>query len=60
MIHNCHKMAKAAGLAYLDQEEAYSEYQKLGYDNHIFMEDYGAQCHAVWNYEEFVLCFRGT
>jgi len=60
MIHNCHKMAKAAGLAYLDQEEAYSEYQKLGYDNHIFMEDDGAQCHAVWNDEEFVLCFRGT
>lgn len=53
-------MARMAGIAYLDQEEAYAKYQELGYDNHVFIDDDGAQCHAVWNDEEFVLCFRGT
>ena len=49
-----------AETAYLDQEEAYAKYQELGYDNHVYIDDDGAQCHAVWNDEEFVLCFRGT
>lgn len=60
MIENCHKMAKMAGYAYLDQEEGFEKYKELGYTDHAFISDNGAQCHVVWNEEEFVLCFRGT
>jgi triacylglycerol lipase len=59
-INHCHKMAKMAGIAYLDGEEAKVKYAELGYTDHVFIEDTGAQCHAVWNENEFVLCFRGT
>ena len=58
-LKTCHKMAKMAGLAYLDAE-AKIGYEELGYTHHVFIENDGAQCHAVWNKEEFVLCFRGT
>lgn len=60
MIENCHKMAKMAGLAYLDGPAAKKEYKKLGYKKHEFISDNGAQCHVVWNDTEFVICFRGT
>ena len=56
----CHKMAIAAQIAYMDEAEAKPHYNKLGYTHHKFIEKDGAQCHAVWNEEEFVLCFRGT
>lgn len=60
MLDNCHKMALMAAYAYLDQEEGYEKYKEIGYTDHAFINDSGAQCHVVWNKEEFVICFRGT
>ena len=59
-IENCHEMAKMAGHAYLDGKKAKAEYKKLGYTKHRFFDVDGAQCHAAWNKERYVLCFRGT
>ena len=56
----CNKMAKLAELAYLDGKEAKPRMKELGYSGHKFFENDGAQCHAVWNKEEYVLAFRGT
>lgn len=56
----CAKMAKLAELAYLDGKQAKPKMKKLGYTGHQFFEVDGAQCHAVWNKEEYVLAFRGT
>ena len=52
-------MAKLASNAYLDQE-AKIRNKKLGFTGHRFFDVDGAQCHAVWNKEQYVLCFRGT
>ena len=52
-------MAKLASNAYLDGKDAKPIYKKLGYTHKFFDVD-GAQCHAVWNKEEYILCFRGT
>jgi triacylglycerol lipase len=60
MTEVCHKMAQLAGLAYLDGAEAKPKMKALGYTGHKFFENDGAQCHAVWNKEEYVLAFRGT
>lgn len=57
---HCHKMAQMAHIAYMGQQEAFKEYKKLGYKEHAFISDNGAQCHVVWNKKEFVICFRGT
>lgn len=54
-----HLMAKLASNAYLDGKDAKPIYKKLGYTHKFFDVD-GAQCHAVWNKEEYILCFRGT
>lgn len=56
----CNKMAKLAAFAYLDGKEAKPKMKALGYTGHKFFENDGAQCHAVWNKEEYVLAFRGT
>jgi triacylglycerol lipase len=56
----CSKMAHLAALAYLDGKEAKPKMKELGYTGHKFFENDGAQCHAVWNKEEYVLAFRGT
>lgn len=53
-------MAKMAGIAYLDGKEAKPKYKELGFPHHKFFEHEGAQCHAVWNKDTYVLCFRGT
>jgi triacylglycerol lipase len=53
-------MARLAELAYLDGKEAKNKMKALGYTGHKFFENDGAQCHAVWNKEEYVLAFRGT
>lgn len=53
-------MALCAKIAYLDGPEAKPEYEALGYTGHEFFDIDGAQCHAVWNDETYVLCFRGT
>ena len=52
-------MAKLSSNAYLDGKDAKPIYKKLGYTHKFFDVD-GAQCHAVWNKEEYILCFRGT
>jgi len=59
-IEHCNHMAQMAGIAYLDSEEAKEEFKKLGYTNHKFFDKDGAQCHAVWTRDVYVLCFRGT
>lgn len=56
----CNKMAKLAAFAYLDGKQAKPKMKALGYTGHKFFENDGAQCHAVWNKEEYVLAFRGT
>lgn len=56
----CHTMAKLAQIAYLDSAEAKAKGKKLGFTGHEFFENDGAQCHAFWNKETFVLAFRGT
>lgn len=53
-------MARLAQMAYKDLEEAKPTSQELGYKNHVFIDNAGAQVHIVWNKEELVLCFRGT
>jgi triacylglycerol lipase len=60
MINLCAKMAKLSEMAYLDSEEAKVKAKELGYPSHKFFENKGAQCHAVWNKEDYVLAFRGT
>ena len=59
-MNYCNLMAKCAGLAYLDGKEAKVKYKELGFTGHKFLENDGAQCHAIWNKEMFVLAFRGT
>lgn len=59
-IERCHDMAKLAGLAYLDGKEAKDAYHQEGYRFHKLLDIDGAQCHIVWNKQEYVLCFRGT
>lgn len=56
----CAKMAKLAEIAYLDGDEANPKVKALGYANHKFFSNDGAQCHVVWNDEEYVIAFRGT
>lgn len=60
MEHRSHHMALLSQIAYLDKDEAWPRLRELGYRNHRFIENDGAQCHVVWNQEEMVLCFRGT
>jgi len=60
MLDKCHEMAQCAHIAYLDGAEAQPKYAELGYPNHVFLEDDGAQCHIIWNANDAVLCFRGT
>ena len=60
MSNICHQMAKLAEAAYLDKKEAQALKKDLGYTGHKFFEHDGAQAHAFWNKEEYVLAFRGT
>lgn len=54
------KMAIMAQIAYLDGKEAKAKTKQYGITGHKFFERDGAQCHAFWNKEEYVLAFRGT
>ena len=60
MDDRSHLMAKLSGIAYLDGTNASFRYRDLGYHGHKFFDVDGAQCHAIWNDTEYVLCFRGT
>ena len=60
MQNICFKMAQLAEIAYLDKKEAAAFKQGFGYTGHKFFENDGAQCHAFWNKEEYLLAFRGT
>lgn len=53
-------MAKLAANAYLDGKDAKPIMKELGFTGHKFWDIDGAQCHAVWNKQTYVLCFRGT
>jgi triacylglycerol lipase len=53
-------MAQLASNAYKDGKEAKPVTKELGFTGHKFWDIDGAQCHAVWNKEMYVLCFRGT
>ena len=53
-------MAQLSEIAYLDGPDASFRYRDLGYHGHKFFDNDGAQCHAVWDDHEYVLCFRGT
>lgn len=59
-IQRCAEMAKLAEIAYLDGQEAKNQFVKLGYTHHKFWDVDGAQAHAVWNADVYVLAFRGT
>jgi triacylglycerol lipase len=54
------KMAVMAEAAYLDKNEAKIRIKQYDITGHKFFECDGAQCHAFWNKEEYVLAFRGT
>jgi len=56
----CHQMALMAQHAYLDGKEAKKLYSVLGYKKYHFIESEGAQCHVMWNKDEFIIAFRGT
>jgi len=58
-LEKANKFAKMANIAYKDLE-AKIEYMGLGYNDSLFIENDGAQCHIVWDKHEVVLCFRGT
>lgn len=60
MENVCHVMAQLAEIAYLDGQEAKERGRPLGFTGHKFFENDGAQCHAFWNKNEYVLAFRGT
>jgi triacylglycerol lipase len=59
-LHIDHKMAILASIAYLDSKEAKPKIKELGYTGSKFFERSGAQCHAIWNKDEYTLAFRGT
>ena len=56
----CHKMAQIAEIAYMDGKPAKKAFKAIGYIGHEFFENDGAQCHAVWDQENYILAFRGT
>lgn len=58
-LDKANKFAQMAEIAYKDLE-AKILFIGMGYDNHVFLDKDGAQCHIVWNEDEIVLCFRGT
>jgi len=54
------KMAKCSEFAYLSGKDAKPNYKKLGFSRHKYFDKSGAQAHATYNDEYFVLAFRGT
>ena len=60
MLNLNFKMAIMAEMAYLDGKEVKAKTKQYGIKGHKFFDHDGAQCHAFWNDEEYVLAFRGT
>lgn len=56
----CHQMAVLAQMAYMDGKKVKPIAKKMGFTGHKFFEYEGAQCHAFWNNNSYVLAFRGT
>lgn len=56
----CHTMAQMAQAAYLDGKAGKKMFKHLGYTGHKFFDYEGAQCHAAWNEDTYILAFRGT
>ena len=54
------KMAKCSEAAYFDGKDAKPLYKGLGFNRHKYFDIKGAQAHATYNKEWFVLAFRGT
>tara|TARA_R110000824_G_scaffold252939_1_gene441786 strand:- start:872 stop:1627 length:756 start_codon:yes stop_codon:yes gene_type:complete len=54
------RMAKCSEFAYLNSKEAKPKYKDLGFSRHRYFDVNGAQCHAAYDKEWFVLAFRGT
>ena len=54
------KMAKCSEAAYLNGKEAKPLFKNLGFKGHKYFDKNGAQAHAVYDKEWFVLAFRGT
>src|SRR6056300_961853 len=59
-IERCPQMAKFASIAYLDAPEANKHFANAGFTNTEFWDVDGAQCHAIWDDEVYILAFRGT
>ncbi len=53
-------MAKCSEAAYMDGKTAKPLYKSLGFNRHKYFDKNGAQAHATYNDEYFVLAFRGT
>jgi len=58
-LEKANKFAKMASIAYQSLEAKIS-YAGLGYEDSIYLDRDGAQCHLVWKDDEMVVCFRGT
>jgi len=54
------KMAKCSEAAYFDGKDAKPLYKGLGFSRHKYFDKNGAQAHAVYDKEWFVLAIRGT
>lgn len=57
-LQKASEMAQCARIAYMDGAEAKEAYKELGFKSHKFFDIDGAQCHAVWNKEQYVLCLE--
>jgi len=53
-------MAKCSEAAYMDGKTAKPLYKGLGFNRHKYFDKNGAQAHAAYNDEYFMLAFRGT
>jgi hypothetical protein len=53
-------MAKCSETAYLDGKKAKPLYKGLGFSRHKYFDKNGAQAHAAYDKEWFVLAIRGT
>ena len=54
------RMAKCSEAAYMDGKTAKPLYKGLGFKRHKYFDTDGAQAHAAYDNEWFVLSFRGT